>query len=373
MPEYPAPLQSRLTRSERRRRLMEELLGQSLQPQQTQMVSGRAVPQSPLQGIMKVAQAYLAKKGMDQADTEQEKIAQEYAQGRERDMGTVTNLLTGREQTGGPLRNVDQYQQFQPAVEPDYLKAAITAGSSPYVQGTGMEKVAQAMLSSRSQPRGEYNIIRDVTVDGKTIPVIFNTRTRETFNMDGTPFIGGAPEGGPTSPQYDPTVQRTVAGAKKSGQVEGEAVTTAQIDLPKIESDAEYLKGIVRQAVDHPGMSGAVGTWSPGKVASFVPGTKESDFMQIQKQITGKQFMQAYQTLKGGGQITEIEGQKATEALSRMSTASSEKAYREAANDFISEIDRLTKIAEERAGKKQSSQPAEPKVLKFDAQGNLIQ
>lgn len=38
-------------------------------------------------------------------------------------------------------------------------------------------------------------------------------------------------------------------------------------------------------------------------------------------QLRGQAFLQAFETLKGGGQITQIEGQKATDAIARLSTA----------------------------------------------------
>ena len=44
--------------------------------------------------------------------------------------------------------------------------------------------------------------------------------------------------------------------------------------------------------------------------------------------------MEAYKTLKGGGQITEIEGKKATAAMTRMDTSQSEAEFVKAAREF---------------------------------------
>ena len=51
-------------------------------------------------------------------------------------------------------------------------------------------------------------------------------------------------------------------------------------------------------------------------------------------QIRGDVFLQAFSTLKGGGQITEIEGEKATQAQARLSTAQSEEDFRAALNEL---------------------------------------
>lgn len=58
-----------------------------------------------------------------------------------------------------------------------------------------------------------------------------------------------------------------------------------------------------------------------------------ADYLALRKQATGSAFLEAFQSLKGGGHITEIEGQKATEAITRLGQGLSEaeelKAIRE--------------------------------------------
>ncbi len=83
----------------------------------------------------------------------------------------------------------------------------------------------------------------------------------------------------------------------------------------------------------HPGFSATVGgTFTPG--LRFVSGTPAADFMTYFDQITGQAFLEAFETLKGGGQITQIEGEKATSAINRMSIASSEQEFIKAAMEF---------------------------------------
>lgn len=82
----------------------------------------------------------------------------------------------------------------------------------------------------------------------------------------------------------------------------------------------------------HPGFGQAVGAGLPG--LRYVPGTSAADFDARLKEIQGGAFLEAYNTLKGGGSITEVEGQKATQAITRMSTAQSEKEFKAAAREF---------------------------------------
>jgi hypothetical protein len=94
----------------------------------------------------------------------------------------------------------------------------------------------------------------------------------------------------------------------------------------------------------------------------FIPGTSARDFQAMHEQITGGAFMQAFETLKGGGQITEKEGEKATAAITRMSLATSEKEYMVAAREFQEVIRRGIQNAEKelRAGPGGGGAPADP-------------
>ncbi len=68
-------------------------------------------------------------------------------------------------------------------------------------------------------------------------------------------------------------------------------------------------------------------------------------------QLQGGAFMQAFETLKGGGQITEIEGKKATEAINRLGNMKqSDAGYREALNDFRRIVIETSQNARKRAG-----------------------
>ncbi len=148
------------------------------------------------------------------------------------------------------------------------------------------------------------------------------------------------------APEQTPEHKQSVAAATATGAIEGKAMTEARIDLPTVKSNATYLTGIIDKAMTHPGREAATGK------SSYLPtirGTDRQNFEVLQDQIQGKVFMQAYQSLKGGGQITEIESEKATQALARLNAAQSEEEYLNALTEFKTEIQRLTALAESRA------------------------
>jgi len=65
-----------------------------------------------------------------------------------------------------------------------------------------------------------------------------------------------------------------------------------------------------------------------------IPGTASRRFGSRVKQLNGQAFLRAFDMLKGGGHITEIEGQKATEAIGRLDSAQRPDDYRAALNDL---------------------------------------
>jgi len=151
--------------------------------------------------------------------------------------------------------------------------------------------------------------------------------------------------------QADPQLQSTIAQAKEYGQTLGKNRALAEAALPgAIQTADESIrlidemvgkapvrdksgKVIEKGTAPHPGFSSYVGaTAFPG--ARFVEGSPTASFEIRQKQIEGKAFLEAFQALKGGGSITEKEGEKGTQAIMRMNKASSEREYIAAAREL---------------------------------------
>jgi len=169
--------------------------------------------------------------------------------------------------------------------------------------------------------------------------------------------------------QADPEYQQMLERARAKGAAAGKNDQVAAETLPKVINTAEMMldnidamvgrpeikdpkTGKVTQAATrpHPGFEMTVGaTMLPG--ARFVPGSSAADFQARFDQLNGEAFLQAYETLKGGGHITDTEGKKGTQAISRMSLAQSEKEFIAAAR----ELQGIIKKGVERARSRVSS------------------
>lgn len=189
----------------------------------------------------------------------------------------------------------------------------------------------------------------------------FNARTGKVepvMGPTGQPVVGI---------QADPTAQGAIAGAKASATAEGKGGAEARMNAPKVISQGEETIRLVDDLLKAPGFKQAVGGSRLMGVQN-IPGTAAKDFDVRLDQLKGKQFLQAFETLRGGGQITEVEGKKATDAIARMNASGSEEEFTKAAREFQDVI----RAGIERAKSAQSGGNAISRRLRFDAQGNPV-
>ena len=192
---------------------------------------------------------------------------------------------------------------------------------------TKMQVSPDAALSADTSRRGQ-NMTAATALAGQNLT---NARDLERIAI----------EKGKNSPEYIAMKAKQEEKGKEQGKFEmsaPQAISTAEQMLTKIDDlvgkpatvDAKTGK-VTPGTAAHPGFKAAVGTSS---IFPTIPGGKAADFESRLKEIQGGAFLQAYNTLRGGGSITEVEGQKATQAITRMSTAQSEKEFIDAARDF---------------------------------------
>lgn len=125
-----------------------------------------------------------------------------------------------------------------------------------------------------------------------------------------------------------------LAADKKSAELQAESTATSKIQLPNVIQQAEQTSQLIDDLIKHPGLKPAVGLSSKLDPRNYIPGTSATDFKVRLDQLQGKQFLQAFESLKGGGVITDLEGKKATDAIARMNTSQSEKEFVKSAREF---------------------------------------
>lgn len=127
-------------------------------------------------------------------------------------------------------------------------------------------------------------------------------------------------------------VPKDLKGAE-SAKAEGKAQGAARATLPSDLQSGESAVKEIDQLLSSKGFNEVFGS-----VDQFRPNwtmtAEGKDALTRFNQLKGRAFLQAYSMLKGGGQITEVEGAKAENAMARLDRALSEDEAKAALTDF---------------------------------------
>jgi hypothetical protein len=150
------------------------------------------------------------------------------------------------------------------------------------------------------------------------------------------------------------TVAGAVRGAQEGAEIaaiparaEAERGVAARAEIGQIRDKANESLKVIRSLRDHEGLDYLVGRFG---ISPVIPGTAQADAAAFLDQIQGRAFLEAFESLKGGGQITEIEGRKATDAIARLGRRQTKKAFQESLDELMGVIESGLQRAERAAG-----------------------
>jgi hypothetical protein len=169
--------------------------------------------------------------------------------------------------------------------------------------------------------------------------------------------------------ERDLTLQQNIASAKAFGTELAKNKVAAEAALPNAIATAEQTLALIDDMIGDARVSKDGKRWEVPKggrnpasgfkdyvgatampFARLVEGSPAASYERRQLQIEGKTFLEAFESLKGGGAITEIEGAKGTQAISRMNKAQSEVEYVRAARELQDIVRKGVERARAKAG-----------------------
>jgi hypothetical protein len=125
---------------------------------------------------------------------------------------------------------------------------------------------------------------------------------------------------------------------RKLAESENEKAVKYQAAIDQFEQGMSLLDRLASpdengELVVHPGFAGAVGAKGPsslfGVLEKPISGTDAADFTALVEQLGGRQFLEAFASLRGSGQISNVEGTKAEQAIMNLSRSQSEPQFLE--------------------------------------------
>jgi hypothetical protein len=275
--------------------------------------------------------------------------------------------LDQRMQYGGADSSTANIKDYQAAVAGGYAK--------PFTEYLKEFQGREAAIPADIQKWREYSKLTTPEQKAEFLAVLRASQLAELGGVTNVvpPGVGaGVAQPQPLSTlTAEEEAKRKLADAGAQGAATGEARGTAIANLPVVLSSGRAALETVDKLLNHPGR--AAGTGSSRNMGAglqrFGPWSSDvKDFDVLRGQAQGQIFLDAYQSLKGGGVITEVEGLKAEQAKARMDAAQTDEEYVNALNDFKAAIQRGINLAEERAGGSPSSSAPSAEV----AEGTVI-
>ena len=127
------------------------------------------------------------------------------------------------------------------------------------------------------------------------------------------------------------------AAAKKQGQIKTEKIADIDAAIQGMNNSVAVAEQKIRVLMTHPGLEDAVGQVNglKGKLATSKEG---AEFITLYDELAGQIFLSAFEKLKGGGPITDLEGQKAQAAASNLDRQLDPDSFRRALNTFYNDL-----------------------------------
>lgn len=187
----------------------------------------------------------------------------------------------------------------------------------------------------------------------------------------------------------DPVQRRDRKAADAYGTSIGKVRADKLESAPDVIKNANLMLSVIDEAINHPGREMGTGSTSmiPAATRALGFSSEGGDFLAVRDQLQGQTFLQAYAGLRGGGQITEVEGEKAQNAIARLQTNQTDEAFLQSLKDLKEVVEaeksRAENLIDRTPGLTGEGVMAQPvrkqesgntvKRIKIDAQGNIIQ
>lgn len=322
------------------------------------------------QGANRIAQSLLGAYNLRQAEQQQQ---QQQQMGQEALQQALGQFQRQPEQmtTGGDDGIPLDLGAGVPTQGDPVSRFAQVLAANPYTQEYGTDLLLQQQLQGL-QPSNQPANVQEYQYFSRLSPEeqskYLNLRRSQIQKVGDQLYdvASGAPKELLTEQQQrqqgalEAEIKGQVAEQTAGGKIRGQEYAQKIADLPNIEMQAQQSIDLLDKAISHPGLEYAVGKSS---ILPIVPGTEAANFESILSQIKGRNFLQAFQSLQGGGQITETEGKKAEQAIARLERAQTEDAFKESLIDLKNIV--RTGLDRARAGIKVS----EPSAAGEDLQG----
>jgi hypothetical protein len=301
-----------------------------------------------------------------------------------------TGFATSKEQSEAILKRLEfKRTQLEGVTTPDaYVNWALSSFDDPLLGptlreiGSSPEKVMERINQAAQQPNALQNLIEESKLGSDKFAQLVKDRAGQLITVRGQNMQAQTTRRGQNMQaqttrrgqditekrERDLTLAENQAAAKARGKKLAENKVEAERALPGAIATAEQTLTLIDEMIGDArvskdgkewevpkggrdpaeGFTDYVGLGFPGE--RFLEGSDAASYERRQLQIEGKTFLEAFESLRGGGAITEVEGAKGQQAISRMNKAQSEVEYVKAARELQEVVRKGVERARTKAG-----------------------
>lgn len=241
----------------------------------------------------------------------------------------------------------EQAQQVRDSIAKDPASVKdFVAGLQKHVEATSRYQIVQG-------DNGQvYRVTADgveplSTADGKAILGAQAVQGQERLNQGDRRLM-----------QQNALAQPEFKGAQAAAVAENKVKGTTKANLPSFEAVLTTARNRIEQVRKDPAIDAIFGSptlkkmLTQGGFGAFgaIPGTPAADAAAKVTALVSELRSQAYETLKGGGQITEAESKFASESLANLERAQSKQSFMLELKNLESVLNRAEAAAKSKAG-----------------------
>jgi hypothetical protein len=299
-------------------------------------------------------------------------------------------FATSKEESEAILKRLDvkRTQLVGVTTPAEYVNWALSSFDDPILgpalraDGSSPEKVMERINQVAQQPNALQNLIEESKLGSDEYARLVKDRAGQLITVRGQNIQAQTTRRGQNIQaqttrrsqdiadrrERDLTLAENQAAAKARGKVIAENKVEAERALPGAIATAEQTLTLIDEMIGDArvskdgekwevpeggrdpaeGFTDYVGLGFPGE--RFLEGSDAASYERRQLQIEGKTFLEAFESLRGGGAITEVEGAKGQQAISRMNKAQSEVEYVKAARELQEVVRKGVERARTKAG-----------------------
>lgn len=193
----------------------------------------------------------------------------------------------------------------------------------------------------QNEQKQYMNLKRNIVGEGAILNESGNVETLPGYGQAGAQKKGMEQNAKNSS---DLNFQPKIEGEKVFEKERAETIAKDQANFNKKITQYDYMIDTLEKTLNHEGLPDIVGAKGGGNILFYtgkkepIAGTKAASAKASYEQLKGQQFLQSFESIKGGGAVSNEEGKAATDAYSALKLDSTEEDFKKEGSALLQRL-----------------------------------